>query len=186
MQTIARTTALAMLSLFALPPQTSVAQEVKVAGFWKLVSFQTEDVATKEVRNVYGERPLGHMALIEDGRFYAYAFNAPAGPRPTLYDDIACSLADCDPWRYGTVYSGSYRLDGAKFIMRVDRARAEGAVGVQPFDLTWTEGRSSSEEVRDFRMDAGETVTIRLETPPMMNPNGAGNTIIGRVVWERE
>ena len=186
MQTTARMMMVAMLSLVALSPQASIAEEIKVSGFWKLVSFQTEDVVTKEVHNVYGERPVGHMALTDDGRFYAYAFNAPAGPKPTLYDDVACSLADCDPWRHGTVYSGRYRQDGAKFIMRVDRARTEGAVGVQPFDLTWTEGRSASEEVRNFRMDAGETVTLQLETSPMINPNGSGNTIIGRVVWERE
>jgi hypothetical protein len=175
-----------MLSLVALPPQASVAQDAKLAGFWKLRSFQIEDVATKEVRNLYGEGPVGHMALTEDGRFYADAFNTPAGPRPTLYDDIGCSLADCDQWRYGTVYSGSYRLDGARFIMRVERARTEGVVGVQPFDLTWTEGKSPNEQMRNFRMDAGETVTLHLETSPMINPNGSGNTIIGRVVWERQ
>src|SRR3954447_19690228 len=189
MQTIAHKLALIMLSLAALnPTQSLAADEVKLAGFWRLVSFQTEDVATKTVSNVYGKKPIGHMALRQDGRFHAYASSAPVGPGPTLYDDIACSLAHCDPWRHGIVYSGTYRLDGSKFIMRVDYARTEGSVGVQPFDMTWTEGRSSSEVVRNFRMESSdaEIVTLHLETARMLNPNGAGNSIVGRVVWERE
>lgn len=183
---IALKVAIAMLSLAALSPQSAAADGAQLAGLWKLVSFQTEDAATKAVRNVYGERPVGHMALTQDGRFHAYAFSVAATPGPTLYDDIACSLAQCDPWRYGIVYAGSYRLEGTKFVMRVDYARTEGEVGVQPFDLTWTEGRSPHEEVRNFRIETGETVTLHLETPPMINPTGADNTIVGRVVWERQ
>src|SRR5215813_2494786 len=103
MQIKALKLALAMLSLAALSPQSAAAEEVQLAGLWKLVSFQIEDAATKAVSNVYGERPVGHMALTQDGRFHAYAFAAAAIPGPTLYDDIACSLAQCDPWRYGII-----------------------------------------------------------------------------------
>ena len=65
--------------------------------------------------------------------------------------------------------------------------QSEGWVGAEPFDLTWTEGRTPKEETRSFRIetDGQERDILRIETAPMRNPTGAENTIIGRLIWMR-
>jgi hypothetical protein len=67
--------------------------------------------------------------------------------------------------------------------VNIDKAEHEGWVGAEPFDLTWTEGLTPKEEKRHFRLetDAQERDILRIETTPMRNPNGAENTIIGRL-----
>jgi len=186
MQSIKRASIQALCAFVLLSGPAS-ADNRKLAGLWKLVSFQVEDVASKTVSNVYGEHPRGYLSLTSDGRFHAYAFRAAVGPEPSLYDDIACSRP-CEASDSGIIYAGTYRLDGSTFVMRVSFAQNEGPVGVGPFDLTWTEGRTASEERRPYQLeeDRAEGMILKIETPPMTNPNGAGNTIVGRVVWERE
>jgi hypothetical protein len=159
----------------------------KIVGLWKLVSFQTEDVKSRTTTNVYGEHPKGYMAVIDDGRFYAHALSDWPQPAQSLLDENAQSLPEYAPTGRGILYSGTYRLEANKFIVHVDRASHEGLVGVLPFDLTWTEGRTPTEEVRYYSLDSDgvERETLRIETAPILNPNGAGNTIIGRVIWER-
>jgi hypothetical protein len=71
--------------------------------------------------------------------------------------------------------------------VNIDQAQHEGWLGSDAFDLTWTEGRTQKEETRNFRVetDAQEREVLHIETTPILNPNGAGNTIVGRLIWVR-
>src|SRR5947209_4223156 len=102
------------------------------------------------------------MSVTKDGHFHAYAFRTSSGPELGLSDDIACSQPQCEFSHSGIIYAGTYRLDRSKFIMRVTFAQNEGPVGVDAFDLTWTEGRSPSEEERHFQVEASDTQSMIL------------------------
>ena len=97
-------------------------------GLWKLVSFHTEDVATKERSAFYGEQPIGHMKLESDGQLSAWiASGWPVNSAPSsVYRAV--------------FYSGRYRIEDRRFAIRVERAEHEGFVGAAPFDLSWSEG----------------------------------------------
>ena len=174
------------LAVLGSPAQST--ENFKVAGLWKIVAFHTEDVATKAQNRLYGERPIGFMKLETDGRLSAWlASSWPAQSVQSVWEDVTSSF---DPPRlaYRAVfYSGQYRLGQGTFLVNIDQAQHEGWVGAEPFDLTWTEGRTSKEETRNFRIetDGQERDILRIETAPMRNPNGAENTIIGRLIWAR-
>ena len=108
-------------------------------------------------------------------------------PRLTIWEDAANSLDPQGSTYRAVFYSGQYRLGQDTLDVNIDQAEHEGWVGAEPFDLTWTEGRTSKQETRSFRVetDAQEREILRIETAPMRNPNGAENTIIGRAIWTR-
>jgi hypothetical protein len=71
--------------------------------------------------------------------------------------------------------------------MRIANARHEGWIAYDAGSLVWTEGPAQTDEARSFqvlRNDLGYEIVL-IETAPMPNPNGYGNSIIGRTVWER-
>jgi hypothetical protein len=173
------------LVLFGAP--VSADDSPKLVGLWKLVSFYTEDVHTKVRANVYGDHPKGYMAITADGRFHAYALSDWPKPAESVWEDVAQSFSLQAGAHRAIHYSGKYRGDRDKLIVHVDRALHEGWVGTDPFDISWTEGRTATEEMRSFRLTGGgpEGPTLNIETPAIPNPNGAGNTIIGRVTWEQ-
>jgi hypothetical protein len=174
------------LAVLGSPAQT--ADRSKVAGLWKIVAFHTEDVATKAQNHLYGERPIGFMKLETDGRLSAWlASGWPAESVQSVWEDVATSFAQHPPAYRAVFYSGQYRLGQGALLVNIDHAQHEGWVGVEPFDLTWTEGLTQKEEMRKFRIetDGQERVILLIETAPMRNPNGAENTIIGRLIWAR-
>ncbi len=150
----------------------------QLVGLWKIVSFQIEDVETKALSNVYSEHPFGFMQAMADGRFNAFVYSSRAE---------AMSLGEQEPTHRGIVYSGEHRLQGNSLILHVDHAWHEGWVGEAPFDMSWDEGRTAIEDVRSFSFERGHIGddVLSIETRPIPNPNGAGNIIIGRVVWKR-
>jgi hypothetical protein len=174
------------LAVLGSPAQS--ADNLKVAGLWKIVAFHTEDVATKAQNRLYGERPIGFMKLETDGRLSAWlASGWPSQSAQSVWEDAALSF-DSQRLAYrAAFYSGRYRFGETEFFVNIDQAQHEGWVGVQFFDLTWTEGRTPREEIRSFRIetDGQEREILRIETAPMRNPNGAENTIVGRLIWER-
>lgn len=154
----------------------------QVPGLWKLVSFHTEDAATKERTAFFGVRPMGYMKLESNGDLSGWmASRWPVEPPGSVWEDAFVSLHG-----YRAVfYSGKYRLDDHKFIVQVERAQHDGVVGAAPFDLTWNEGITRHEETRHLyhETDSQEREVLVIETAPMPNPNGAGNTIVGRQTW---
>ena len=173
------------VALFSAP--VLAADNMQVPGLWKLVSFHTVDAATKERRAFYGERPIGFMKLETNGELSAWmASGFPVEAAGSVWEDVAASLHPHSGYR-AVFYSGKYRLDDRKFVVHVERAQHDGVVGTAPFDLTWNEGVTRTEEARRFYLetDPNEREVLVIETMPMPNPNGASNMIIGLQAWAK-
>ena len=172
----------------ALSSAPALAADTKqVPGLWKLVSFQTEDTATKARTAYFGVRPMGFMKLESNGELSAWmASGWPVETPGSVWEDAALSLHPHPGYR-AVFYSGKYRLDDHYFIVHVERAQHDGVVGAAPFDLTWNEGITRQEETRRLHheTDSQEREVLVIETMPMPNPNGAGNVIVGRQTWAK-
>ena len=156
-----------------------------IAGMWQIRAFYTEDVATKERHDVYGAYPTGTMQVWPDGRFNAYVRSNEPARVASIWEDVAYSVMPASA--RAIFYGGSYRIDGQAMFVHVTNVRHEGPVGTDAFDMSWDEGRTTDEEPRSFQLVTAASKLDRLSivTMPMPNPNGARNTIIGRIVWER-
>ena len=71
----------------------------QLVGDWKLASFFTEDVGTKQRTNVYGERPTGYLGISPAGRFFlGWSFRNSKTPRNRRRSKLP-STAPCSPIR---------------------------------------------------------------------------------------
>ncbi len=131
-------------------------------GNWKLVSFYTEDTQTKQRNNAYGEHPTGAIGFTSAGRFFAFA-TADNRKAPQTVEDQAAAFKTV------IAYTGQWMVVGDKFITNVDVAANPAMVG--------------TEQVRFWRVQDGK---LHITTAPLPNPNVAGSTMIGTLVWERE
>jgi len=167
--------AAALIALLSFGAPLSAQDNSKLVDLWTIRAFYTEDVQTKARGNIYGEQPTGFIELWQDGSFAAHVQSGP--PEPSAQPGLHRSI----------FYSGTYRVEGSKFYIRVTRVRHEGPVGTDAFDMSWEEGRMPVEEARSFRLSngAGEVEELSIETAPMVNPNGTENIIVGRIVWAR-
>lgn len=131
-------------------------------GNWKLVSFYTEDTETRQRVDAYGRHPTGAIGFTEAGRFFAFATADGRKPPQTVEDQAGA-------FRSVIAYTGRWRVDGDRFITAVDVAANPALVG--------------TEQVRFWRIEDGR---LHITTAPLPNPNKAGGTMIGTLVWERE
>ena len=78
----------------ALSSAPALAADTKqVPGLWRLVSFQTEDAATKERTAYFGVRPMGFMKLESNGELSAWmASSWPVETPGSVWEDAALSL----------------------------------------------------------------------------------------------
>lgn len=131
-------------------------------GNWKLVSFYTEDTQTKQRTNTYGEHPTGAIGFTPAGRFFAFA-TADKRKAPQTAEEQAAAFKTM------IAYTGRWRVDGDKFVTKVD--------------VAWNPALVGSEQVRFWKVVDGK---LHITTAPLPNPNSAGGTLIGTLVWERE
>jgi hypothetical protein len=134
----------------------------KLVGDWKLASFFTEDVATKERTNVYGENPAGYLVITPGRRFVGLVTADGQKTAQTLEEQAAA-------YRAMLAYSGKLRLDGEKFIVEVDAAWNKDWVGTQ--------------QVRFWRLEKNR---LLITSAPFPNANAPGSMVIGTLVWEKE
>lgn len=178
-----RITAAAVFTALAF---TASADETSpLAGTWGIRAFYTADVTSKERHDVYGPHPTGTMKVWPDGHFTAHVRSYEPLPVLSIWDDIANVLAS--ETEHAIFYGGTYRINGESLSVQVNDLRREGPAGPDTFDLGWDVGRTIGQEERSFQTVIGSDQQTRLiiETDPMPNPDGAGNKIIGRIVWQR-
>ena len=135
----------------------------KLLGNWKLVSFFTEDVQTKQRNNIYGEHPDGVIGFTV-GRFFAVT-TAEGRKAPQTPEEQAAA------YRTVTAYSGKWHVDGEKFITKVD--------------VAWNPGWVGTEQVRFWRIE-GNKLFITSAPTLLPDPNGPDRMVIGHLVWEKE
>jgi hypothetical protein len=67
-----------ILLIIVLVFNSSARADEKLLGNWKLVSFFTEDVQTKQRNDVYGERPEGFIGFTPAGRSLPFSLRRDA------------------------------------------------------------------------------------------------------------
>ena len=151
---------LVLLSSFLVALQPSFADErAKVLGVWRLVSFELEFQATGEREHVRGKNPTGFIIFTPEGRMMVVLTNE-GRKAPKTDQDRA------DLFNAMVAYTGLYRIEGDKWITKVDVSGNPALVG--------------TEQARFFRVDGDRLQEMTAWTP--RSQKGMGRTFI---TWER-
>ena len=129
------------------------ARDTKLHGCWRLVSFETELQESGARSQPWGTEPNGRLIFGADGRMMVLITANAREPGNT--DEKLAAL-----FRTAMAYTGRYRVDGDRFITKID--------------ASWNEAWNGTEQERSFTLD-GDTLVI--STAWMPNPLVSGNPI---------
>jgi hypothetical protein len=116
---------LAVLLLFFLAVQPSFADDrAKIQGIWRLVSFEVEFQATGERQDFWGKNPTGYIIFTPEGRMMVMVTGE--GRKPATTDQDRAGLL-----KSLTAYTGMYRIEGDKWITKVDVASSPERIGTE-------------------------------------------------------
>lgn len=151
---------LVFVGLFLIALQPSFADDrAKVLGVWRLVSFELEFQATGEREHVRGKNPTGFIIFTPEGRMMVVLTNE-GRKAPKTDQDRA------DLFNAMVAYTGLYRIEGDKWITKVDVSGNPALVG--------------TEQARFFRVDGDR---LQEMTQWSVRPEkGMGRAVI---TWER-
>jgi len=109
------------------------ADNPKIIGIWKLVSFQAEIQATGQKEPVMGQNPTGYVIFTAEGRAFFILTGEGRKSAKTVQDraDLLNSLIS---------YTGMYRIEGDKWITKVDVAWSPDFVGTEQTRFFKVEG----------------------------------------------
>ena len=141
----------------------AVAQErERMLGVWKLEALEIEFQDTGERQSPFGVHPNGYIIFTAEGRMMALLT---AEGRPVPHTDAERVAA----FRSMYAYSGTYRLEGDRWLTQVDAA--------------WNEAWTGTEQLRFYRF-AGEKLVV---TTPWGVPVGFGDRQTrGILTWVKE
>ena len=122
--------ALVLLVIVAQP--SSADARAKIQGIWRLVSFEVEFQATGERQNFMGENPTGYIIFTPEGRMTVIITKEGRKPATTEQDRA-------DLYKSLVAYTGLYRVEGDKWITKVDVSANPAWVG--------------TEQTRSFKID---------------------------------
>jgi len=125
----------------------------KLHGCWRLISFHTERKDSKERTQPWGADPNGYLILGSDGRMMTLITAKAREPGNT--DENLAAL-----FRTMMAYTGLYRVDGDRFIIKIDSS--------------WNEAWSGSEQERFFKL-VGDTLDVISAWMP--NPLDSGKSM---------
>ena len=155
---------LVVLGLFFIAVQPSFADDrAQIVGVWKLVSWERETQVTGARLPIMGKNPTGYLVFTPEGRMVQIV-TAEGRKAPNTEKERAALLDSM------VAVTGMYRLEGDRYITKID-------VAWQPADV-------GPEKVSSFRFEGNRLHVIGDWTPAM----AAGKTgIIGRSIetWER-
>jgi hypothetical protein len=146
----------------ALAESANADDRAKVLGTWKLVSYEAEYQATGEREPVLGKNWTGYIIFTPDGRMMV-AMTSEGRQAPKIDQDRADLLKSM------VAYSGMYRLEGDKFITKVD--------------VSWNPAWVGTEQVRFFRFE-GDRLQVTTAWLQAVNRTERGMAR-GFLAWER-
>jgi lipocalin-like protein len=144
--------------LAAVPPSFAVERE-QMIGIWRLVSQEIEIRATGQKEPVMGRSPSGYAIFRAEGRVLT---GEGRKPPQTVQDraDLLNSMA---------AYTGMYRLEGDKWITKVD--------------VAWNPEWVGTEQTRFFKLDGDRLhVTSTWRIMPNWQDKGMQRSLL---VFER-
>lgn len=119
----------------------------KVIGYWKLVSYMVEVQATGQIEPVMGQHPTGYVNFSPEGRVMFILTGEGRKPAKTVEEraDLLGTLV---------AYTGIYRIEGDRWITKVD--------------VAWNPEWIGTEQARNFMIE-GERLQVL--TPWRVMPN---------------
>lgn len=136
--------------VFSFAVNASFAAEAsEVHGLWKLVSYEVEIQETGEKILPMGSNPPGYVLFMPEGRVF-FMFTG-AGRTPAKTDQERAALLGSM-----VAYTGIYRVEGDKFITKVE--------------VAWNPAWVGTEQVRPFKIIDNR---IQITTPWRVMPNWA-------------
>jgi hypothetical protein len=133
-----------------------------LVGAWRLTSAYFLAQETGDRLDLLGAEPLGYVIFAPNGRMIALLT---AGGRTPATSSAEMAALFTSMF----AYTGSWSLDGEKFVTKVDGA----------WDPSWV----ATEQVRYHTYD-GQTLSLR--TAPIDAPSSPGRKVIGFVNWQRD
>ena len=132
-------------------------------GTWKLVSLVYEFQDGRSPVPLLGKNPIGYLVLTPSGRMAAVLEGD--GRKPAKTDEERAALL-----RTLIAYSGKYRIEGDKWITKVD--------------ASWNGVWNGTEQERSYRLDGDKLFVISMWQPNSTMP---GNPVAHAIMqWERE
>lgn len=118
-------------------------------GIWKLVSYEIEIQATGQKEPVMGNNPTGYVIFIPEGRVWFVLTGEGRKPAKTVQEraELLDSLV---------AYTGTYRIEGEKWITKVE--------------VAWNPAWVGTEQARSFKV-AGDRLSVL--SPWRVMPNWA-------------
>ena len=154
---------LVVLVLFLIAVQPSFADDrAKILGTWRIVSYEWETQATGEREPIMGKNPTGYIIFTPEGRMMAI-ITGEGRKAPTTDQDRAGLLNSM------VAYTGMYRLEGDKYITKLD--------------VAWHPARVGTELVRFFRFD-GDRLQVMSAWMKSLNRPELG-MVRNIITWER-
>ena len=122
-------------------------QSSPVQGVWSLISYVVEVQGTCETFAPMGEQPTGYVIFTAEGRL-SFTLSAQGRQPATTAEEQSHLLNSM------IAYTGSYRLEGDRWITRVD--------------VAWTPSWVGTEQTRFYRVEADQLI---VSTPWRVMPN---------------
>jgi lipocalin-like protein len=139
---------LVVLVLLVIAAHPVFADEgAKVQGLWKLVSYEVEVQATGQKEMVMGQNPTGYVMFTPEGRVFFIFTGEGRKPAKTVQEkaDLLSTLV---------AYTGTYRIEGDKWITKVE--------------VAWNPEWVGTEQTRSFKIDGNR---LKITTPWRIMPN---------------
>jgi hypothetical protein len=130
----------------------------KVLGTWKLVSYEVEVQATGQKGPVMGNKPTGYAAFLPNGRVF-FVLTGEAR-KPAKSDQERAELLSTL-----VAYSGTYRIEGDKWVTKVE--------------IAWNPEWVGTEQTRSFKVDGQR---LQVLTPWRLMPNWADKGVTRSIV----
>ena len=137
-----------VLALFVIAVQPSFADDgAQVRGLWKLASYEVEIQATGQKELVMGQNPTGYVIFTPEGRVFFMFTGEGRKPAKTVQEraDLLSNLV---------AYTGTYRIEGDKWITKVE--------------VAWNPEWVGTEQTRFFKVDGNR---LKILTPWRIMPN---------------
>ncbi|HXX54427.1 MAG TPA: lipocalin-like domain-containing protein [Thermodesulfovibrionales bacterium] len=139
---------LGVLVLFVIALQPGYAEDrAQVQGVWKLISYEIEVQSTGQKEFPMGKSPTGYVIFTGEGRAFFILTGEGRKPAKTVQDraELLGNLIS---------YTGTYRIEGDKWITKVE--------------VAWNPEWIGTEQTRSFKLDGDR---LQVLTPWRVMPN---------------
>jgi hypothetical protein len=153
-------TALLVIGVWPAKGDDVVAKQLH--GVWRLTSLKLRIVGDDSFEtDVFGTNPKGYLIFTRQGRMAAVLSAADRKPPANDADNIALMKSF-------SAYTGKYKVEGDKWITKVD--------------VSWNEVYNSQDQVRFFKLE-GDLLSVWTPEQSDVLP---GNKVVFTLTFERE